>query len=77
MLAGRSSAGVEDSEASQIRDGIEFVASSAARMCSAVQGEAIGIDERGAGLVLTNLGAQVDRSAEGEPILASSGANHE
>lgn len=45
-------------------------------MCSAVQGEAVGIDEPGAGLVLTNLGAQVDRLAEGEPVLASGAANH-
>jgi hypothetical protein len=51
--------------------------SSAAPMSSAVQGEAVAIDKRGAGLVLTNLGAQVDRLAEGEPVLASSGANHE
>jgi hypothetical protein len=38
----RSSAGVEDSEASQIRDGIEFVA--IFRGANVFRGEAVGID---------------------------------
>ena len=47
------------------RDDIEFVAIfRGAPMCSAVQGEAVGIDERGTGLVLTKLYAQVNRLAE-------------
>ena len=43
-MAGRSSAGVEDSEASQIRDGIEFVAIFRGAGANVFRGEAVGID---------------------------------
>ena len=66
--------GIKDREAFEEWDGVGFVAGFGGARAFAVRNEAVGIDDRGAAFALLHMGAEFQRLAEGQPVLAAEAA---
>ena len=66
--------GIKDREAFEEWDGVGFVAGFGGARAFAVRNEAVGIDDRGAAFALLHMGADFQRLAKGEPVLAGKAA---
>jgi len=75
-IGGKSLAlvGIEDRKAFEERDRVRLVAGLGRALGFPVRDEAIGIDDRGAGLALARMAAELEGLAEREPVLAGEAA---
>ena len=66
--------GIKDREALEKRDRVGLVAGFCGTLALAIRDEAVGIDDRSAAFALPDMRADLERLAEGEPILAGKAA---